>query len=128
MGGTIPPVNRVASWHANGNFTCTLLHPRCMDSVIDRHISALGKICHNVIRGPAVVRSNCWRFAESTAPVQCVAYCTLCYLKWLQITFRLLKMTRNLLRLFCCYIIIFYSLNIQGVSKRFERFKFSIFY
>jgi hypothetical protein len=43
MGGTIPPINRIASWHANEHFTCTLLHPRYMDSVIDRRISALKK-------------------------------------------------------------------------------------
>jgi len=64
-------------------------------------------------------KSNGWNLAESAVAIQCVAHCTEYCSKCLQIKFRLLKMIRSLLSLFCYYFIIFYSLNtyLKGYMK-----------
>jgi hypothetical protein len=72
MSGGISPIIHIASCHASGYFIFTLLHPRFMGSMMVREThQRLCKICHNAVRGPAVVKSNCRTLAERTVSIVC---------------------------------------------------------
>jgi len=72
MSGGTRPIIHIASCHAKGHFTFTLLHPRFMGSMMVREThQRLCKIYHHAVRGAAVVKSECCTLAERTVPMQC---------------------------------------------------------